>query len=251
MDHVYKNIHCAYKDVGCHQTSRLWSQHTDHLRSLPNRFLNRWEPGWREPYKHFRTALNIQTAICPERLQNTTTNMEEYSASVSSSISKCQDDETSFKAIATRASKKLWMTAELCLLFKNLRQHRPICHCSTTLKKKYPWLLPKYPGNKAHVGRHPGYKATPHGCDDDALLPDALNGSKHRKTVRVGITTSAPNYQVSCLTAVDTRKILSWVEHVENWQHTLPWSQGMYLSACTCPQTPSTAFWAKQLSLVL
>ena len=45
---------------------------------------------------------------------NGSTDLEEYTASVTGFISKCIDDITVIKTITTRSNQKPWMTAEVC-----------------------------------------------------------------------------------------------------------------------------------------
>lgn len=45
-----------------------------------------------------------------------TTDLEEYTATLTIYISKCIDDMTYFKTITTHANQKLWMTVEVQLL---------------------------------------------------------------------------------------------------------------------------------------
>ncbi|KAI4899212.1 hypothetical protein NFI96_005201 [Prochilodus magdalenae] len=47
-----------------------------------------------------------------------TTDLEEYTSSVTSYISKCIDDVTVSKTITTRPNQKPWMTAEVRALLK-------------------------------------------------------------------------------------------------------------------------------------
>ncbi|KAK3543252.1 hypothetical protein QTP70_014085, partial [Hemibagrus guttatus] len=48
-----------------------------------------------------------------------TTDLEEYTSSVSSYISKCIDDVTISKSITTRSNQKLWMAAKVRALLKS------------------------------------------------------------------------------------------------------------------------------------
>ncbi|KAK3528439.1 hypothetical protein QTP86_034541, partial [Hemibagrus guttatus] len=101
-----------------------------------------------------------------------TTDLEEYTSSVTSYISKCIDVATISKSITTCSNQKPWMTA------KSITKYRP----------------------------------APPACDSDASLADALNSFYARFEAQNDVTSRKtippPEDQVLCLTTADVRKTL-------------------------------------------
>lgn len=160
------------------------------------------------------------------------TNLEEYTSSVTSYISKCIDDVTFSKTITTRSNQKPWMTAEVrsllntrdsafragdkaalstarAKLFRAIREakrmhgHRILTHFQDSGDTRRMWQ-----GIQAVTN----YKTPSVACDRDISLPDALNIFYARFEAQNDVvarkTTLAPNDQVLCLNSVDVRKTL-------------------------------------------
>ncbi|XP_051956747.1 uncharacterized protein LOC127625478 [Xyrauchen texanus] len=160
------------------------------------------------------------------------TNLEEYTASVTSYISKFIDDVTFSKTITTRSNQKPWMTAEVRTLLrtrdstfragdkaalrtvrtklsraireaKRAHAHRIHSHFQDSGD-----LLRMWKGIQAITN----YRTTSVACDKDTSLPDALNDFYTRFEVQNDVvarkTSPPPNDQVLCLTTADVRKTL-------------------------------------------
>ncbi|KAK3516386.1 hypothetical protein QTP70_010501 [Hemibagrus guttatus] len=153
------------------------------------------KPGQQEPSLLFRTVLSALTGICSGRLQPTATiNLEEYTTSVTSYISKCIDDVTVSKTITTRSNQKPWMTAEVRALLKSrdsafragdkaaLRTAR--AKLSRAIREAKRTHAQRIHGHFQDSGDSrrmwqdtqeiTNYKTTSPACDSDASLPDAL-----------------------------------------------------------------------------
>ncbi|KAK3560673.1 hypothetical protein QTP86_014520, partial [Hemibagrus guttatus] len=159
-------------------------------------------------------------------------NLEEYTTSVTSYISKCIDDVTVFKTITTRSNQKPWMTAEVRALLK-LRDSAFRAgdkEALRTAKAKLSQAIKE--AKRTHAQRINGhfqdsrdsqrmwqgiqaityYKTTPSACDSDASLPDVLNDfygqfeAQHNVAARKAIP--PPNDQVLCLSMADVKRTL-------------------------------------------
>ncbi|KAI4904350.1 hypothetical protein NFI96_009650 [Prochilodus magdalenae] len=130
---------------------------------------------------------------------STTTDLEEYTSSVTSYIGKCIDDVTVSKTITTRPNQKPWMTAEVRALLK-ARDSAFKAGDKAALRKARAKLSIT------------NYRTTTPACDSDASFPDALNHFYARfetqNSVAARKTTPPPDDQVLCLTAADVRKTL-------------------------------------------
>ncbi|KAK3518561.1 hypothetical protein QTP70_001593 [Hemibagrus guttatus] len=121
-----------------------------------------------------------------------TTDLEEYTSSVTSYISKCIDDVTISKSITTRSNQKPWMTAK--------RIHG---HFQSSGDTRRMWQ---------GIQSITNYRPAPPACDSDVSLPDALNSfyarfeAQHDMTARN--TIPPPEDQVLCLTTANVRKTL-------------------------------------------
>ncbi|KAI4885370.1 hypothetical protein NFI96_008195 [Prochilodus magdalenae] len=163
---------------------------------------------------------------------STTTDLEEYTSSVTSYIGKCIDDVTVSKTITTRPNQKPWMTAEVRALLKArdsafkagdkaaLRKARAkLSRGIREAKRAHGQSIHSHFRDSGDTRRMwqgiqaiTNYRTTPPACDSDASLPDALNHFYARfetqNSVEARKTTPPPDDQVLCLTAADVRKTL-------------------------------------------
>ncbi|KAI5085387.1 hypothetical protein C0J45_23135, partial [Silurus meridionalis] len=122
-------------------------------------------------------------------------NLEEYTSTVTSYISKCVDDVTIFKTITTRSNQKLWMTANVHVPLKQrdsafrtgektalktarAKLSRAIREAKCTHAKKIHKHLQDSGDTRCMwqgIQVITNYRATSPACDHDASLPDALN----------------------------------------------------------------------------
>lgn len=124
-----------------------------------------------------------------------TVDLEEYTTSVTSYISKCIEDVTAFKTVITYANHKPWFSAKL----RNLMKVRDSAFKSknreayTTARADLSWAIKDAKRQYAHkINTHftstkdtrrmwhgiqtiTGYKPTPPACSSDPSLPDKLN----------------------------------------------------------------------------
>ncbi|KAK3555126.1 hypothetical protein QTP86_010015 [Hemibagrus guttatus] len=132
-----------------------------------------------------------------------TTDLEEYTSSVTSYISKCIDDVTISKSITTHSNQKPWMTAK--------RTHG---HFQSSGDTRSMWQ-----GNQSITNYRPASPA----CDSDTSLPDALNSFytqfEARNDVTARKTIPPPEDQVLCFTMADVRKTL---HRVNSWKASGP-----------------------------
>ncbi|KAI4904481.1 hypothetical protein NFI96_029745, partial [Prochilodus magdalenae] len=170
---------------------------------------------------------------------STTTDLEEYTSSVTSYIGKCIDDVTVCKTITTRPNQKPWMTAEVRALLKArdsafkagdkaaLRKARAkLSRAIRQAKRTHGQSIHSHfrdSGDTRHMWQGiqavTNYRTTPPACDSDATLPDALNHFYTRFETQNGVaarkTTPPSDDQVLCLTAADVRKTLHRVDCVD------------------------------------
>ncbi|KAI4903013.1 hypothetical protein NFI96_007809, partial [Prochilodus magdalenae] len=163
---------------------------------------------------------------------STTTDLEEYTSSVTSYIGKCIDDVTVSKTITTRPNQKPWMTAEVRALLKArdsafkegdkaaLRKARAkLSRGIREAKRAHGQSIHSHFKDSGDARRMwqgiqaiTNYRTAPPACDSDASLPDALNHFYARFEAQNGVaarkTTPPPDDQVLCLTAADVRKTL-------------------------------------------
>ncbi|KAI4902346.1 hypothetical protein NFI96_004702, partial [Prochilodus magdalenae] len=163
---------------------------------------------------------------------STTTDLEEYTSSVTSYIGKCIDDVTVSKTITTRPNQKPWMTAEVRALLKArdsafkagdkaaLRKARAkLSRGIREAKRAHGQSIHSHFRDSGDTRRMwqgiqaiTNYRTTPPACDSDASLPDALNHFYARfetqNSVAARKTTPPSDDQVLCLTAADVRKTL-------------------------------------------
>ncbi|KAI4883753.1 hypothetical protein NFI96_007668 [Prochilodus magdalenae] len=163
---------------------------------------------------------------------STTTDLEEYTSSVTSYIGKCIDDVTVSKTITTRPNQKPWMTAEVRALLKArdsafkagdkaaLRKARAkLSRGIREAKRAHGQSIHSHFRDSGDARRMwqgiqaiTNYRTAPPACDSDASLPDALNHFYTRFETQNGVsarkTTPPPDDQVLCLTAADVRKTL-------------------------------------------
>ncbi|KAI4904669.1 hypothetical protein NFI96_032455 [Prochilodus magdalenae] len=155
---------------------------------------------------------------------STTTDLEEYTSSVTSYIGKCIDDVTVSKTITTRPNQKPWMTAEVRALLKArdsaLRKARAkLSRGIREAKRTHGQSIHSHFRDSGDTRRMwqgiqaiTNYRTAPPACDSDASLPDALNHFYARfetqNSVAARKTTPPPDDQVLCLTAADVRKTL-------------------------------------------
>lgn len=123
------------------------------------------------------------------------TNLEEYTASVTSYISKCIDDVTFSKTITTRSNQKPWMTAEVRALLRTqdsafrigdktaLRTARAkLSRAIREAKRAHAQRILNHFQDSGDTRRMwqgiqaiTNYRTPPVACDKDACLPDTLN----------------------------------------------------------------------------
>ncbi|KAI4878406.1 hypothetical protein NFI96_029705, partial [Prochilodus magdalenae] len=163
---------------------------------------------------------------------STTTDLEEYTSSVTSYIGKCIDDVTVSRTITTRPKQRPWMTAEVRALLKArdsafkegdkaaLRKARAkLSRAIREAKRAHGQSIHSHFRDSGDTRRMwqgiqaiTNYRTTPPACDSDASLPDALNHFYARfetqNSVAARKTTPPPDDQVLCLTAADVRKTL-------------------------------------------
>ncbi|KAK3512077.1 hypothetical protein QTP70_030370, partial [Hemibagrus guttatus] len=124
-----------------------------------------------------------------------TTDLEEYTSSVTSYISKCTDDVTVSTTITTRPNQKPWMTAKVLALIKSRDSafRAGDNDALRTARAKLPRAIRE--AKRAHSQRIHGhfqssgdtqrmwqgiqsitiYRPAPPACDSDASIPDVLN----------------------------------------------------------------------------
>ncbi|KAI4879698.1 hypothetical protein NFI96_007535 [Prochilodus magdalenae] len=163
---------------------------------------------------------------------STTTDLEEYTSSVTSYISKCIDNMTVSKTIITCPNQKPWMTAEVRALLKArdsvfkagdkaaLRKARAkLSRGIREAKRAHGQSIHSHFRDSGDTRRMwqgiqaiINYRTAPPACDSDASLPDALNHFYARfetqNSMTARKTTPPPDDQVLCLTAADVRKTL-------------------------------------------
>ncbi|KAI4889747.1 hypothetical protein NFI96_019341, partial [Prochilodus magdalenae] len=138
---------------------------------------------------------------------STTTDLEEYTSSVTSYISKCIDDVTVSKTITTRPNQKPWMTAEVLALLKArdsafkagdkaaLRKARAkLSRAIREAKRAHGQSIHSHFRDSGDTRRMwqgiqaiTNYRTTPPACDSDASLPDALNHFYARFETQSGV----------------------------------------------------------------
>ncbi|KAK3516522.1 hypothetical protein QTP70_019906 [Hemibagrus guttatus] len=123
-----------------------------------------------------------------------TTDLQEYTSSVTSYISKCIDDVTISKSITTRSNQKPWLTAKVCVLLKSRDSafRAGDKDALRTARAKLSRAIRE--ANRTHSqGIHghfqssgdtrrmcqgiqsiTNYRPAPPACDSNASLPDAL-----------------------------------------------------------------------------
>ncbi|KAI5102820.1 gastrula zinc finger protein XlCGF28.1-like [Silurus meridionalis] len=159
-------------------------------------------------------------------------NLEGYTSSVTSYISKCVDDVTISKSITTRSNQKPWMTANVRALLKQrdsafrtgdkvalktarAKLSRVIREAKRAHAKKIHYHF-QDSGDTQRMWQGiqviTNYKTTSPACDRDASLPDALNDFYARFEVQNNVvarkTIPPPTDQVLCLTTAEVRKTL-------------------------------------------
>ncbi|KAK3564155.1 hypothetical protein QTP86_009038 [Hemibagrus guttatus] len=161
-----------------------------------------------------------------------TINLEEYTTSVTSYISKCIDDVTVSKTITTRSNQKPWMNAEVRALLKSrdsafkagdkeaLRTARAkLFRAIKEAKHTHTQRIHGHfqdSGDSRHMWQGiqviTNYKTTPSACDSDASFPDVLNDFYARfeaqNNVAARKTIPPPNDQVLCLSTADMKSAL-------------------------------------------
>ncbi|KAI4899410.1 hypothetical protein NFI96_001980 [Prochilodus magdalenae] len=155
-----------------------------------------------------------------------TTDLEEYTLSVTSYIDKCMDDVTVSKTITTRSNQNPLMTAEVRALLKAgdsvFKAGGPKKSKGQTVHQRgeaHGQSIHSRFKNSGDTQRMwqgiqaiTNYSTTPPACDRDASFPDALNDFyswlKTQNGVAARKTTPPPDDQVLCLTAADVRKTL-------------------------------------------
>ncbi|KAK3532589.1 hypothetical protein QTP86_025355, partial [Hemibagrus guttatus] len=161
-----------------------------------------------------------------------TTDLDEYSSSVTSYISKCIDDVTISKSITTRSNQKPWMTAKVCALLKSRDSafragdkdalRTALAKLSRAIRESKRTHSQRIHGHFQSSGDTrrmwqgiqsiTNYRPAPPACDSDASLPDALNSFYARfepqNNVTVRKTILPPEDQVLCLSTADVRKTL-------------------------------------------
>ncbi|KAI5088080.1 gastrula zinc finger protein XlCGF28.1-like [Silurus meridionalis] len=159
-------------------------------------------------------------------------NLEEYTSTVTSYISKCVDDVTISKTITTRSNQKPWITANVHVLLKQrdsafrsgdkapLKTTR--AKLSRAIREAKRAHVKKIHDHFQDIGDTrrmwqgiqaiTNYKTSPPACDHDASLPDALNDFYARfevqNNVKLRKTIPSPTDQVLCLTTAEVRKTL-------------------------------------------
>ncbi|KAK3563208.1 hypothetical protein QTP86_018266, partial [Hemibagrus guttatus] len=161
-----------------------------------------------------------------------TTDLEEYTSSVTNYISKCIDDVSISKSITTRSNQKPWMTTKVCALLKSRGSafragdkdtlstaRAKLFQAIREAKRTY---SPRIHGHFQSSGDTrrmwqgiqsiTNYRPAPPACDSDASLPDALNRFYPRfeaqNDVMARKTIPHPEDQVLCLTTADVRNTL-------------------------------------------
>ncbi|KAK2920678.1 hypothetical protein Q8A73_000163 [Channa argus] len=159
-------------------------------------------------------------------------NLEEYTSTVTSYISKCVDDVTISKTITTRSNRKPWINANVCALLKQrdaafrtgdktaLRTARAkLSRAIREAKRAHSKKIHDHFEDSGDTRRMwqgiqaiTNYKTTSPDCDRDASLPDALNHFYARfeaqNNVEARKSTPPPSDQVLCLTTAEVRKTL-------------------------------------------
>ncbi|KAK3509979.1 hypothetical protein QTP70_024322 [Hemibagrus guttatus] len=79
-----------------------------------------------------------------------TTNLEEYTSSVTSYISKCIDDVTISKSITTRSNQKPWITAKVTSYISKCIDDMTISKSITTHSNQKPWMTAKLYAELTH-----------------------------------------------------------------------------------------------------
>ncbi|KAK3536422.1 hypothetical protein QTP86_008869 [Hemibagrus guttatus] len=121
-----------------------------------------------------------------------TTDLEEYTSSVTSYMSNCIDDVTISKSITTRSNRKLWMTAKVRALLKSrdsafragdkdalrtarAKLSRAIREAKRTHSQRTHGHF-QSSGDTRHMWQGiqsiTNYRPAPPACDSDASLPD-------------------------------------------------------------------------------
>ncbi|KAI5100825.1 immunoglobulin kappa variable 6-21 [Silurus meridionalis] len=142
-------------------------------------------------------------------------NLEEYTSSVTSYISKCVDDVTISRTITTRSNQKPWMTANVRALLKQkdsafrsgdkaaLKTARTkLSRAIREAKRAHAKKIHNHFQDSGDTRRMwqgmqviTNYKTTSPACDRDPSLPDVLNDFYAR-------------FEVLCLTTAEVRKTL-------------------------------------------
>ncbi|KAK2877087.1 hypothetical protein Q8A73_023740 [Channa argus] len=156
-------------------------------------------------------------------------NLEEYTSTVTSYISKCVDDVTISKTITTRSNRKPWINANVCALLKQrdaafrtgdktalrtarAKLSRAIREAKRAHSKKIHDHFEDTRRMWQGIQAITNYKTTSPDCDRDASLPDALNHFYARfeaqNNVKARKSTPPPSDQVLCLTTAEVRKTL-------------------------------------------
>ncbi|KAK3511415.1 hypothetical protein QTP70_007327 [Hemibagrus guttatus] len=174
----------------------------------------------------------LHVNYCEAATNGDTTDLDEYSSSVTSYISKCIDDVTISKSITTRSNQKPWMTAKVCALLKSRDSafragdkdalRTALAKLSRAIRESKRTHSQRIHGHFQSSGDTrrmwqgiqsiTNYRPAPPACDSDASLPDALNSFYARfepqNNVTVRKTILPPEDQVLCLSTADVRKTL-------------------------------------------
>ncbi|XP_072911359.1 uncharacterized protein [Hemitrygon akajei] len=160
------------------------------------------------------------------------TNLEEYTASVTSYISKCIDDVTLSKTITTHANQKPWMTAEVRALLRArdsafragnkaalTTARAKLSRAIRGAKCAHAQLIHSYFQDSGDtrcmwkgIQDITNYKTTSPDCAGDASLPNVLNNFyawfETENDVAARKSTPPANDQVLCLSVADVRRTL-------------------------------------------
>uniref|UniRef100_A0A1A8ATP4 Reverse transcriptase domain-containing protein n=1 Tax=Nothobranchius furzeri TaxID=105023 RepID=A0A1A8ATP4_NOTFU len=160
------------------------------------------------------------------------TDLEEYTSSVSSYISKCIDDVTVSKTIISRPNQKPWITAEVRTLLRTRdsafkagdkvalsRARNELSRAIREAKRAHAQRIHKHFMDSGDTRRMwqglqaiTNYRTTTPACDGDGSLPDALNNFYARfdrqNDVAARKSIPPPDDQVLCLTTAEVRKTL-------------------------------------------
>ncbi|KAI4876751.1 hypothetical protein NFI96_007079, partial [Prochilodus magdalenae] len=180
LDLVYTNIPSAYRAEPCPHLG-----YSDHISDCFEH----------TDWQMFREAATYST----------TTDLEEYTSSVTSYIGKCIDDVTISKTITTRPNQKPWMTAEVRALLKAR---------DSALKA----------GDKAALRK--ARAKLSQGIREAKRAHDALNHFYARCEAQNGVaarkTTPPPDDQVLCLTAADLTDVFADIFNISLSSATVP-----------------------------